>query len=102
MAHSTLTIKNDHSIVLLAVCDAKYCFTLVDIDNNICVGVFENSMIGYRISQDLMKMPDKATLQGINKVAPYVLVANDAFPLKQYLMKPYPGDSTRRPERVFN
>ena len=82
MAQSTLTIQKTHSIVLLAVCDAKYRFTLVDIGNTGRIsdgGVFENSMIGYGISQDLMKMPDEATLQGSNTVAPYVLVADD-FP----------------------
>ena len=58
--------KKTHSIVLLAVCDAKYRFTLVDIGNTGRIsdgGVLENSMIGYGISQDLMKMPDEATLQ---------------------------------------
>lgn len=49
-----------------------------------------------------MKMPDKATLQGSNTVAPYVFVGDDAFPLKHNLMKPYPAESIRRPERVFN
>ena len=98
-------MKKTHSIVLLAVCDANYRFTLLDIGNTARIsdgGVFENSMIGYGISQDLMKMPDKATLQGSDTVAPYVLVADDAIPLKHYLMKPYSGDSIRRPERVFN
>ena len=97
--------KKTHSIVLLAVCDAKYRFTLVDIGNTGRIsdgGVFENSMIGYGISQDLKKMPDEATLQGTNTVAPYVLVADDAFPLKHNLMKPYSAESIRRPERVFN
>ena len=49
-----------------------------------------------------MKMPDKATLQGSSTVAPYVLVGDDAFPLKHNLMKPYPAESIKRPERVFN
>ncbi|XP_028417192.1 protein ANTAGONIST OF LIKE HETEROCHROMATIN PROTEIN 1-like [Dendronephthya gigantea] len=97
--------KKTHSIVLLAVCNAKYQFTLVDIGNSGRIsdgGVFENSMIGFGINQGLLNMPEKAKLQGSDKVLPYVVVGDEAFPLKHNLMKPYPGGSIGRSERVFN
>ena len=83
--------KKTHSIVLLAVCDAKYQFTLVDIGNSGRIsdgGIFENSMIGYGINQHSLSFPENTILKGSDKVLPYVLVGDEAFPLKPNLMKP--------------
>lgn len=97
--------KKTHSIVLLAVCDAKYQFTLVDIGNSGRIsdgGVFENSMIGYGINQHSLSFPENTILKGSDKVLPYVLVGDEAFPLKPNLMKPYAGGGNSRSERIFN
>lgn len=78
--------KGDSSIVLLALVDANYKFTYVDVG---CKG---------RIS-DGGVFP----LPGRNKPIPHVIVADDAFALDINLMKPYPGQHDKRSkERIFN
>lgn len=47
-------------------------------------------------------MPLHRPLPGCDKVAPYVIVADDAFALKPYLMKPYGFRNQPGPNRIFN
>ena len=52
--------KNFHSIVLLAVCDANYCFTLVDVGafgRSNDSGVLVDSLISRAFEKDRMKLP---------------------------------------------
>ncbi|CAC5355615.1 unnamed protein product [Mytilus coruscus] len=58
--------KHTHSIVLMALVDANYRFTYVDVGSN-----------GRNYLEDTKKVP-------------FVVVGDEAFPLKEYLMKPYP------------
>ena len=97
--------KKFHSIVLLAVCDAKYCFIMVDIgafggEND--ASVFSNSHFGRALeySPTSMGIP-RPTSEG-DRILPYVLVADDIFPLKPYLMKPYPGKRIKEEHCIFN
>lgn len=74
--------KEANSIVLMAVVDHKYCFSYIDIGCNGRVsdgGVFRN----YSLYRELE-----------NGVLPegHVLVGDNAFPLKEYLLKPFPGN----------
>ena len=53
--------KNFHSMVLMAICDAKYCFTMVDIggygrDND--ASIFRESDIFYALENELFRFPD--------------------------------------------
>lgn len=47
-------------------------------------------------------MPSHRPLPGSNKVALYVIVADDAFALKPFLMKPYGFRHQPGPNRIFN
>jgi hypothetical protein len=52
--------KGTHSLVLLAVCDADYCITLLDIGasgRQSDGGVFKNSVFGQALAQDKLKVP---------------------------------------------
>ena len=72
--------KGFHSVVLLAMCDAKYCFTFLDIggfgssnDASILSGalfgeMFENNRTDFNIP--------RPSLHG-NKTLPYVVVGDD-------------------------
>lgn len=53
--------KGFYSIVLMAMCDAKYCFTLVDVGNygkENDAQIFLNSAIGKAFIQSKMNVPD--------------------------------------------
>ena len=98
--------KKTHSIVLLAVCDANYNFTLVDIGDNgrqSDGGVYMNSKLGYAIDNNLLDLPatDFITNTVNNIKYPYVFVADDAFSMKTYMIKPYPKSCLNDPTKVI-
>ena len=95
--------KHYHSMVLLALCDAKYCFTLVDIggfgrDND--AGIFAESSFGNALLENKLDLPVAEEVNG-HKL-PYVIVADDIFPLKPWLMKPYGGQNIPETSRIYN
>ena len=97
--------KNYFSIILLAICDANYRFVLVDIGDSgrhSDGGVFSNSRIGQLFDRGEMNVPSACTLPGSTDTVPYVLVGDDAFPLKYYLMKPYPGRFLGDDQNIYN
>ena len=89
----------------MAVCDAKYKFTLVDIEdtNRQSDGsVYKNSHLGYAIENGLLNIPQPSKLPQSERILPYVFIGDDAFGLKNHLMKPYPFQHLSLAERVFN
>ncbi|XP_057310584.1 putative nuclease HARBI1 [Hydractinia symbiolongicarpus] len=97
--------KGFYSIILLAVCDAKYNFILVDVgqygSNNDC-GVLSKSHIGMQLENQSLQIPPPTSLAGCKfDPLPYFLVGDEAFPLKKNMMRPYPG-KLNEPERVYN
>ena len=92
-AKERVNYKMTHSIVLMAVCDAQYKFTLVDIgdsgrqnDGSVCA----NSNLGYAIENHLLDTPPDSKIAGSNRVLPYMFVGDDAFGLKRHMMKQHP------------
>lgn len=86
--------KGTHSIVLLAMCDAKYNFTVVDIGApGHCSdgGVFRQCNLGKIIIQNKIDFPDDAPIDKDNGPIPYYIVADEAFMLLPNVMRPYPG-----------
>ena len=82
--------------------DAQYCFTFVDIGAhgaNNDAAVLAESEFGKIFSENpvALQLP-KPRLVG-NATLPYVLVGDDIFPLKPWLMKPFPGNGL---QRIFN
>ncbi|KAJ8880305.1 hypothetical protein PR048_016771 [Dryococelus australis] len=48
-----------------------------------------------RLADGSLSLPKDKPLPGMQKPMPYVTVGDEAFPLKPYLMRPYPGAHTR-------
>ena len=95
--------KGFHSVVLLAACDANYCFTLVDIgssgkDND--AAIFAESKFGKAFTDGKINLPIAEFIGG--KELPYVLVGDAIFPLKTWLVKPYSGRNLSEKEAIFN
>nr|XP_023014829.1 uncharacterized protein LOC111504497 [Leptinotarsa decemlineata] len=98
--------KGFFSIVLLALVDANDCFSYVSVG---CQGrlsdggVFANSALNEFLESNTINLPNATPLPGRTLPVPYVIVADDAFPLKPTIMKTYPGLHEKGSEkRVFN
>ena len=95
--------KGTFSIVLLALVDANYKFIYVDIGCNGRTsdgGVFRNSSLSTAIDENILNIPPPRKVGA--SVLPYVIVADDAFPLKQNLVKPYPLRNLSLESRITN
>lgn len=97
--------KGTHSIVLLALVDSNYMFRFVDIGCNGRVsdgGVFSETPLAVGLREKTLSLPIPEPLAGRSKAVPYVIVADDAFPLQNNIMKPYPYKNGDIISRVFN
>ena len=89
---SYFNYKGTHSIVLVAVCDSHYRIILVNIgesERSSDGEIFANSHFGIAFEEKTLKLPKSSLLPNIFL---YVLVADEAFPLKDYLIRPYPKE----------
>ena len=98
--------KGFFSMVLLAVCDARYCFSFVDVGeygSNSDSGVLKNSSMGKMFDRNQMGVPDSELIEGTNYELPYFLVGDEIFPLQNWLMRPYSGKALINDQRkIFN
>ena len=95
--------KGFFSIVLMAMCDSKYCFTLVDVGNygkDNDAQIFNNSDIGRAFLNNKMHIPPAESIHG--HLLPHVIIADEIFALKPWLMKPFPGKGLTETQAVFN
>lgn len=89
----------------MAIANANYEFIMVDIGANGRVsdaGVFSNTVFYKNFLEKKLNIPEPDYLPGINEKFPYVFVADDAFPLSNNLMKPYPQRNLSKEKRIFN
>ena len=67
-------------------------------------GVFANSALGRGMNEGSLNVPEDIPLPGYGQHGdvPFMMVGDAAFPLKRYLMRPYPGSNLSRPRNIFN
>ena len=97
--------KGFHSIVLLTICDAKYSFTFADIGgfgSTNDASVLSNSVFGQAFERHSMELKLQSPSLHGDKDLPLVIVRDDIFPLKPWLMKPYPGKNVDQCQRIYN
>jgi len=54
-------------------------------------GLLYHSNLGKALENNSFNIPESKTLPGTNTKVPFVIVGDEAFPLKTYLLRPYPG-----------
>ena len=97
--------KGTCSIVLLAVCDAKYNFTLVhagQYGSNNDSRVLAQSKTTSAFESNTLNLPESEILPGTNLDIPYFLVGDEIFPLKPWLLRPYPGRLLQLMKMIYN
>ena len=97
--------KGFSSIILMAVCDARYYFMLVnvgDFGSNNDSGILAKSSMGKRFEEQKINVPNTKSLLGYAEDnLPFFLVGDEIFPLKTWLMHPYPGNLSLG-QKIFN
>ncbi|XP_015363535.1 PREDICTED: uncharacterized protein LOC107161582 [Diuraphis noxia] len=87
--------------------DANYTFIVVDIGSfgkEGDSGIFLKSNMGQKILNGTFGFPEQCQLPGSDKVAPHVIVGDEAFRLHKHILKPYTRKSAREnpSKTVFN
>ena len=96
--------KGSFSIVLMAVADARYMFTFVDVGDygrKYDLGLFNNSSVGEALSKNVLDIPETANVPETTTQGNYCFIADEAFPLKENLQRP-PGKMLREEYRIYN
>ena len=93
--------KGTFSMCLMALCDANYKFTFVDIGqygSNADEGVFQRSVFGSRFLRRELGIPPPKQLENAAQLGmlPHCIIADEAFPLHIDLMCPYPHQNENR------
>lgn len=89
----------------MALVDADYKFIFVDVGSEGKVGdagVFYKCALSSRLQYNQLNIPPPENIPGMQHPMPYVIVADDAFPLKTYLMKPFQRRNLSPTETIFN
>lgn len=103
--------KGFFSIVLLAIYDANYCFTMYDLGQMEATMIFECAKTP--LFQHIQKwvsalkkapfVPDESDIEGTETFElPYYLVGDEIFPLNEWLIRPYPGPLVEDATKIFN
>lgn len=88
------------------MCDANYIFVSIDIGaygRQSDGGIFKHSLLGQKLEANAMDLPASKPLWENGPDLPYVIVADEAFPLTPYLLRPYSGkDGLSTEQRIYN
>jgi len=87
----------------MAICDSNYCFSYVHIgaygkDND--ASIFGDTDVFQAFENNALNLPCEEEI--LTHSLPYVLVSDEIFPLKPWLMKPYPARNLTEEKRVYN
>lgn len=97
--------KKFHSIILMALADAHYRFLYVDIGAEGGAGdagTWWRCSLHNAIENGRIRFPAAETIPNDDNPIPYHIVADDAFALKTWLMKPFSHLTQIHHERVYS
>ena len=97
--------KGTDSIVLMAMVGPEYEFLYVEVGangRNSDGGIWDRCDLKKAIEKETLNLPAPRVLPNGDCKLPFVITGDDAFPLKPYLMKPYPMKNLSLEKRIFN
>ncbi|XP_042146147.1 uncharacterized protein LOC115316675 [Ixodes scapularis] len=97
--------KGFFSIVLMALVDADLNFVFVDVGRNGRMndsGIWGACKLKEALEKEPTILPDAQVLPRSTQAAPYVIVGDEGFGLKPYLMRPHPAAELTTEKRLFN
>ena len=98
--------KKIFSIILQGVVDAQYKFISIDVGgygHQHDSTTFHNSSFYHALKNRTIILPEDDELPNSDIILPYFFFIGDgAYPLTEYLMKPYPGKNLHAHKRAFN
>ncbi|XP_018376592.1 PREDICTED: uncharacterized protein LOC108769870 [Trachymyrmex cornetzi] len=98
--------KKTVSIVLMAACDYKYMFTLIDIGSyggNSDGGIFTSSDIYSTLVDGTLNLPEGiANLPESDIQLPCFFIGDSGFPISRFMMRPYSGRLLNERKKIFN
>lgn len=65
-------------------------------------GIFKTSSFGNLFEKESMNLPKSSPLVENGKNIPYCMVGDEAFPLKRYLLRPFPKKTLTVQKNIFN
>ena len=93
--------KKFYSIILLALVDADYKFIWADVGTNggcSDAQIFSRSELKRKIENGTMGLPQAEELPHDDQQTPYYILADDAFAVRTWLMKPFSGPRLNKEE----
>lgn len=84
--------KGHHSLILMAIVNAKYQFMYIDVGMNDRMsdgGVLQNTAFFEKLENGKLHIPNSETITGTNRHLPYIFVADDVFPLRPDMIEPF-------------
>lgn len=102
--------KKFYSLILLAICDAQYIFTAIDVGAYGREGdstVFKDSNFYNRMKSGQLDMPEEQPLLSedgteVGPKMPFVFLGDEAFGLSRNVMRPYPQKTLTPQKRIYN
>ena len=97
--------RHSNSIVLLAIVGPDYECLYADVGANGRIsdgGVWNKCHFSQMLDNRMLALPVPEPLPFGKSKVPYVFVADDAFALKEHLMKPYPYSGLTEDKRIYN
>ncbi|XP_063586006.1 uncharacterized protein LOC134763464 [Penaeus indicus] len=97
--------KKYFSMVLLAVCDANYRFTFIDVGSYGKVSdssIYKNSNLYKKMQQNTLNIPSDKPVSTNGDPLPFVFVGDEAFGLSTHMLRPYVGKNLQHKKKIFN
>lgn len=97
--------KHYHSIVLQAVADAHCKFLYIEVGSygkQSDGGIFAGSSLKQCLENRQFCVPDERPIPNTDINTPYVLLGDEAYPLRTYLMRPYSGRGLTEQQEIYN